>query len=283
MLSQDFYDGWHPIAYFSKSLLSAEHNYDIYDRELLAIIYAIKAFCHLLLGAHHKFLIRSDHENLKYFKSPQKINACQARWHMFLQDYDFELVHFPGKSNTIADLLSRRKNFEGGVNPNQNITLFPEKLFACKVYLEDNPETRQQVLKEIHNTPVGGHPGISNTWDLVNRRYEGPKLHQFVENYIKGCSKCQETKVITHMKRTPLYHFDTYMEQELFQYISMDLITNLPPLNMYDSILTIVDQGCSKAAKFLPCHKTIDGQGIAHLYFKHLFPWFGISKRIITD
>ena len=117
-LSQDFHDGWHPIAYFSKSLLPAERNYDIYDWELLAIIHAIKAFCHLLLGAHHKFLIRSDHENLKYFKSPQKISTHQARWHVFLQDYDFELVHFPGKSNTIADLLSQRKDFEGGVNPN---------------------------------------------------------------------------------------------------------------------------------------------------------------------
>ena len=84
MLSQDFTDGHHSIAYFSKSLLPAKCNYDIYDWELLAIIYAIKAFRHLLLGACHKFLIRSDHENLKYFKSPQKISAHQARWHVFL-------------------------------------------------------------------------------------------------------------------------------------------------------------------------------------------------------
>ena len=152
--------------------------------------YAVKAFRHLLLGARHKFLIWSDHENLKYFKSPQKISARQAKWHVFLQDYNFELVYFPGKSNTIADLLSRRMDFKGGVNPNLSITLLPEKLFVRKVYLEDNPETRQQILKEIHNAPVGGHPGISNTWDLVNRRYEGPNLHKFVEDYVRGCNKC---------------------------------------------------------------------------------------------
>ena len=63
----------------------------------------------------------------------------------------------------------------------------------------------------------------------------------------------------------------------------MDLITDLPPSNKYDSILTIVDQGCSKAAKFIPCNKTIDGQGVAKLYLQHLFPWFGIPKRIISD
>jgi hypothetical protein len=106
ILSQDYSDGRHPIGFFSKSLSPAEWNYDIYDRELLAIIYAIQVFRYLLLGAQQKFLIRCDHQNLKYFKSPQKITPCQARWNKFLQDYNFELVHFPGKSNTIADLLS---------------------------------------------------------------------------------------------------------------------------------------------------------------------------------
>jgi hypothetical protein len=184
---------------------------------------------------------------------------------------------------TIADLLSRRQDFKGGVNPNEHVTILPDYLFARKIYLEDNPETRRQVLHQIHDSPVGGHPGISNTWSLVKHRYQGPRLHQFVENYVKGCAKCQESKVITHMKRAPLYPFDTHVEQGPFQYVSMDLITDLPRSNRYDAILTIVDQGCSKAAKFLPCNKTIDGQGVAQLYFEHLFPWFGIPKRIISD
>jgi len=63
----------------------------------------------------------------------------------------------------------------------------------------------------------------------------------------------------------------------------MDLITDLPKSQGFDSILTIVDQGCSKAAKFIPCTKTIDGTGIALEYLKHLVPWFGLPKRIISD
>jgi hypothetical protein len=63
----------------------------------------------------------------------------------------------------------------------------------------------------------------------------------------------------------------------------MDLITDLPLSNKYDSILTIIDQGCSKAAKFIPCTKTIDGQSVAVLYITHLLPWFGLPKQIITD
>jgi len=65
--------------------------------------------------------------------------------------------------------------------------------------------------------------------------------------------------------------------------MSMDLITDLPRSQGFDSILTIVDQGCSKAAKFIPCTKTIDGTGVALEYLKHLVPWFGLPKQIISD
>ena len=68
-----------------------------------------------------------------------------------------------------------------------------------------------------------------------------------------------------------------------FKQVAMDLITDLPPSQGYDTVLTLVDHGCSCAALFLPCHKTITGEKIAHLYFKHLFPWFGIPKQVISD
>ena len=63
----------------------------------------------------------------------------------------------------------------------------------------------------------------------------------------------------------------------------MDLITDLPISEGYDAILTIVDQGCSKATKFIPCTKTITGDSVAWLYLRHLFPWFRLPKRIISD
>jgi hypothetical protein len=261
------------------------------------IIYTIKAFRYLLLGAQHKFLIRTNHNNLKYFRSAKQIMPRQARWHKFLQDYDFKLEHILGKSNTIADLLSWREDLKRGVKINDSVTILPETLFAKRAlirhvpsqtrhiptYLDDNPETRRQILYQVHDTPIGGHPRISNAWKLINRHYEGPRLHQFVEQYVKGCTKCQESKVITHVKHAPLYPFDTHVEEGPFKYVSMDLITDLPLSHKYDSILTIVDQGCSKAAKFLPCRKTIDGQGVATLYLQHLFPLFGVPKCIISD
>ena len=96
-ISQDFSDGQHPIAYFSKSLTPPERNYNIYDCELLSIIYAVKAFKHFLLDAQQKFLIHSDHNNLKYFKSARKIMPRQARWAKFLSDYNFKTRTHPWK------------------------------------------------------------------------------------------------------------------------------------------------------------------------------------------
>ena len=98
-----------------------------------------------------------------------------------------------------------------------------------------------------------------------------------MEQYVKGCAKCQESKTI-QLPHAPLHHFDTPAEEGPFQYVSMDFITDLPKSKGYDTILTIVDQGCFKATKFIPCNKEITGEGVVELYLQHLFPWYGIPK-----
>jgi hypothetical protein len=63
----------------------------------------------------------------------------------------------------------------------------------------------------------------------------------------------------------------------------MDLITGLPPVKGKDAILTIIDQGCSHMAIFLPCSTTITGPGIAQLYHNHIYRWFGLPTKVISD
>jgi reverse transcriptase-like protein/integrase-like protein len=291
VISQEFNDGRHPITFHSRTLLPAEQNYDVHDKEMAAIIYRFKCGCPYFLGANHPIAVRTDHKNLRYFCQPQKITGRQARWMKFLQDFDFVLEHIPGHANTVANLLSHRKDLNKGVDSHTR-TLLPLSLFLChilkldtthKIYLEDDLEKRRAVLQELHSSPSAGHPGIANTWALVSRHYEGPQLCTFMEQYVRGCPYCQESKTNIPRKRVPLQQFDTYIDHGPFQYVSMDLITNLPVSEGYDSMLTIVDQGCFKAAKFLPCQKTIDGPGVARLYLMHLVPLFGLSKQIISD
>ena len=81
ILSQEQEDGkWKPVAFMSHVLNPTERNYEIYDKELLAVVRALEDWRHYLLGAEKKFEIFTDHKNLEYFKSPQKINRRQAQW-----------------------------------------------------------------------------------------------------------------------------------------------------------------------------------------------------------
>ena len=70
---------WRPVAFLSKSLNKTERNYEIHDKEMLAIIRGLETWRHLLEGAQFKFKIWMDHKNLEYFMKAQKLNRRQAR------------------------------------------------------------------------------------------------------------------------------------------------------------------------------------------------------------
>jgi len=72
-------DKWHPVAYISKSLSPAERNYDIYDKEMLAVMHMLEQWRHYLEGAKHPVQILTNHKNLEYFMTAQKLNHRQAQ------------------------------------------------------------------------------------------------------------------------------------------------------------------------------------------------------------
>ena len=108
-------------------------------------------------------------------------------------------------------------------------------------------------------------------------------MSKWVENYVKGCAKCQQNKTLTHRTTPPPYKIDVPPLAQPFEVIAMDLITQLPNSNGYDAILTIVDHGCTRAALFLPCTTNVTGEGIAKLYLDNVYRWFGIPSKIISD
>ena len=79
VLSQEQEGKWKPIAFLSRTMQLAEQNYEIYDKELLAIVEALTKWRQYLLDAVETFEIWTDHENLKYFREPHKLNRRQAR------------------------------------------------------------------------------------------------------------------------------------------------------------------------------------------------------------
>jgi hypothetical protein len=96
-----------PVAYFLCTFLPAEAKYNIYEKEFLAVIKAIKNWRAHLIWTEKPFIIETDHKNLMYWKEPKKLTGRTARWHKKLQDYNFKILHIAGKSNGPADALSR--------------------------------------------------------------------------------------------------------------------------------------------------------------------------------
>src|SRR5579863_8669558 len=95
-----------PVAYYSATFTPTEHNYDIYERELLAMINSLIHWQQYLGWTKEPFTIMTDHANLQYWKAPKNLNRRTARWHADLQEYDFDILYIPGKTNGLADALS---------------------------------------------------------------------------------------------------------------------------------------------------------------------------------
>jgi len=80
VLSMEGEDGkWRLVAFLSKSLNKTERNYEIHDKEMLAIIRGLESWRYSLEGVQFKFEIWIDHKNLEYFMKAQKLNQRQAR------------------------------------------------------------------------------------------------------------------------------------------------------------------------------------------------------------
>ena len=122
LMQKDSNGDLHPCAYHSATFTPAERNYDIYDRKLLAVIQALKEWHHYLTGTEHPVTIITDHKNLGYFRQPQNLSRQQARWWLFLQEYNIRWGVERGINMGPADALSQKDDIETS-NDNQEITL----------------------------------------------------------------------------------------------------------------------------------------------------------------
>jgi hypothetical protein len=128
-----------PVAYYSKKHSPAECNYDIYDKELMAMIKALEEWIPECEGAGYPLQLITDHENLEYFMTKKLLNQRQARWSEFSTRFQYKIVYRPGKSNGKADALTRRPGDlpEGG---------------------DERLKNMEQVILKPHNCYGGKYP-----------------------------------------------------------------------------------------------------------------------------
>ena len=167
----------HPVAFFSRSLNSAERNYPIYDKELLAIVDALEHWRHLLKGTDTPFTVFSDHRNLLYQKKPEKMTQRLVRWALFLSEFNFKIVYRSGSNNGKPDALSRRPDYaSNNDDPSSDIpftVLRPENFCAVATLVSS---LNDQILQEYKNDEF-----YYDTYNQLNSEYQEipSKLNDF--------------------------------------------------------------------------------------------------------
>jgi len=134
---------WRLVAFISKSLSDTERNYKIHNKEMLAVVRCLEAWRHFLEGTTTRFEIWTDHKNLEYFMKVQKLNRRQARWALYLSRFNFILKHVPGSKMGKADSLSRRPDWEVGVERDNE-----DEMLVKPKWLEVRRTKRVEIIVE---------------------------------------------------------------------------------------------------------------------------------------
>ena len=95
----------HPIQYASRCLNASEQNYSTFEKEALAVVFALKRFRPYLLTG--RLTLFTDHQALRYVFNHRNPHGRIVRWMSLVAEYDFEIRYKPGKESSLADFLSR--------------------------------------------------------------------------------------------------------------------------------------------------------------------------------
>uniref|UniRef100_A0A151UHV2 Transposon Ty3-G Gag-Pol polyprotein n=1 Tax=Cajanus cajan TaxID=3821 RepID=A0A151UHV2_CAJCA len=299
--------GGHPIAYFREKHSGLTLNYPTYDKELYALIKALKTWEHYLVTKD--FIIHTDHESLKYLRGQGKLNKRHSKLLEYLEQSPYVIKYKKGKSNVVADALSRRYTLLTTLSSQilgfDNIRELYEKdldfqstyeqclkkafdgfyiddgyLFKMEKVCIPKRSIRKLLIKESHEGGLMGHFGVDKTLSFIKERFYWPHMRVDVQRYCSKCIACLQakSKVMPDGLYTPLRIASTP-----WVYISIDFVLGLPRTQRgHDSIFVVVDR-FSKMAHFIPCHKVDDASHISRLFFREVVRLHGIPKTIVSN
>jgi hypothetical protein len=304
-----------PLAFESRPLKGRDLHKPIYEKEMMAILHALKKWHPYLIGRHFK--VKIDHDSLKYLLEQRLSSEEQQKWVTKILGYDFEIIYKKGKQNVVADALSRKdedveallyaisiiqpdwiieardewKNDEkvwtlierlqqdSGASDTftwKNDSLwYKDRLYLCK-----NSQLKQKVLLELHTSPVGGHSGFLKTYHRVKKDFFWDGLKTDVQRFVAECLVCQQNKVETI--KTPGLLQPLSIPSQCWEEVSMDFITGLPKSEGKSVIMVIFDR-LTKYAHFCALSHPFKASTVATAFMETVQKLHGNPKIIVSD
>ena len=265
-----------PIAYLSKALGPKHMDLSIYEKEYLAILMAVSKWRHYLEGG--TFVIKTDHESLKHLLEQKLTTSIQKKGLTKLLGLDYTIQYRSGKTNKVADALSRQFEKEAQLQGLTSITIIPEwikeleqsykgdksvedmisqlsiapnsspqfsytnGILRCKgrVYVGNQGQLRYQLLQKLHDSPQGGHSGVQATYYRIKLYFYWPRMMKDVQKYISQCDNCQRNKN-EHVPYPGLLQ-PIPIPSQTWEVITMDFVEGLPKSQKFTCILVIIDK-----------------------------------------
>uniref|UniRef100_A0A3B3HIF1 Gypsy retrotransposon integrase-like protein 1 n=1 Tax=Oryzias latipes TaxID=8090 RepID=A0A3B3HIF1_ORYLA len=289
-----------PCAFFSKKLSPAEKNYDVGNRELLAIKLALEEWRHWLEGAEQPFIVWTDHKNLAYLRTAKRLNSRQARWCLFFDRFRFTITYRPGTRNIKPDALSRKycstENTTTTIIPSTCIVGaltwdIENRVLQAQGEEPDHPpcpngtlfvptNLRSDVISWGHTSRVSCHGGVRRTLNLLRRRFFWPSMEKDVREFVAACTTCARSKA-SHSAPAGLLQ-PLPIPSRPWSHIALDFVTGLPPSQGNSVILTVIDR-FSKMAHFIPLSQLPSATETAQVLVDQVFRHHGIPLDIVSD
>jgi transposase InsO family protein len=309
-----------PIAFFSHSMNAAERKYPTHERELLAIVLALRTWRTHLYGSEFAVHCQTDHKPLHHFMTQSTLSARQVRWQTFLSEYNLQVNYIPGPDNVFADGLSRRadlrlmavgalgqvdgilkaicdgikqdrlalrhyKAAQQGNKRSKQYKLLHGVLYyhsqgLFRVYVPAHGILRKSLLHQYHDVPAAGHFGVEKCYRALAQFYYWPGMRDDVAEYVRSCPACQRNKPTAAL---PVALHPLPVANRPFEWITLDWLSGFPMnKHEHDSVLNIIDK-FSKWAIIVPVNKNMTTQMLCDVLWSKVFSWTGLPLKILGD
>jgi len=310
VLSQQFSDGEHPIAFISHKLSPAESNYPVHELELLAIVTCLKKWRCYLEGS--PFTVRTDHASLALIRKQKTMSRRMFRWISLLEEFgfDFKIEYQPGKENVVADALSRMQLN----NINISATTWPEEFIKYLDPIDRNSlddKVKNMLSKNEHNLRIVDeviqfknqynlwvdyipfvhradlvfkhhhslcHVGPDKIIESLERRCWWPSLKNDVRSWLKNCITCHRENAIPSGNRT-IYPLPIV---PLFSRWNIDFVGPLTVSSRGNNCVIVAVEFVSKwvIVKALPNQLA---ENVVDFLYSEIVTMFGVPEEIISD